>query len=253
MGSQTSLANWIPALCSFAALAHSTSATVTLPERPLGADCQFERLAQRPRLFRCRGFADPDWRAALIAESEAAQNKEKTCRFKQCRSFVAEQNLTPAFHALMEALYQLFPEATAQKARKSYDTQPLNVLLYHVGGQTIRWHTDPQGQTPVDLVASAILYLETPSDGGETSFKESEPWPVPVPPTAGDLAVFMSCNETGGDDPKSVHKGMKVNAGQKLVLEKFFALPRSICADGFAFSAPAEVTPVGPVREKQEM
>lgn len=218
-----------------------------LPAEPLGTGCQFERLATRPRLFRCKGYASAAWTKELVAEAEShlADAGGGTCKNNQCRSYLNSTEdfaKHPALTSFVDSLYNLFPEEAAADARESYRSQPLNMLSYHVGGETLGWHTDPQKNHPTDLVASAILYIGSPEAGGETSFVRALPGPVMVPPDAGDLAIFISCDKFGDDDEKSLHKGSKVAKGRKLVLEKFFGLPRWFCMQDFTFAAPDDIT-----------
>eukprot|EP00929_Paragymnodinium_shiwhaense_P075436 TRINITY_DN38569_c0_g1_i1.p1 TRINITY_DN38569_c0_g1~~TRINITY_DN38569_c0_g1_i1.p1 ORF type:complete len:231 (+),score=38.68 TRINITY_DN38569_c0_g1_i1:77-769(+) len=203
---------------------------VDLPSETLGASCKFDRLALRPRLFRCEGFASPAWVELLLDEAEAIQRRQgRSCEFNRCRNYARQKDLTPGFQALVEALYRLFPRSVEEDARSGIEEQPLNVLVYEVGGETLGskggWHIDPQKQHPKDLLASAILYVGTPEEGGETVFSKSRPNPVVVPPKGGDLAVFISCDEAGEDDEKSLHKGMPVIRGRL----RFPCLMSSLC------------------------
>lgn len=201
------------------------------------ADCKFERLADRPRLFRCRGFAGPQHLSILAAEANAALERKKKCRQHRCWSWVDKEHLTSPLAGLVEALYSLLPDTTVVEARKTYTRQPLNVLLYEIGGATASWHTDAQGQRPTDIMVSAILYVQPASVGGQTSFRDSMPEPVSVTASAGDLLIWYSCDHTGEDDPKSLHRGVEVEEGQKLIFEKFFELPRWVCSSNFTFEA----------------
>mmetsp|Transcript_174847 Transcript_174847/g.560616 ORF Transcript_174847/g.560616 Transcript_174847/m.560616 type:complete len:273 (+) Transcript_174847:87-905(+) len=241
------LFNVVLAICVLVA-----RAIIELPADPLGGRCSFERLAVRPRLFHCRGFASQAWIDAFVAESEALLAANQVCRSRTCRSYADDLASRPVLNALMEKLYTLFSEEAAAEARTGYKEQPLNILRYDVGGDT-NWHIDPQHRHPNDLLASAILYIGSPAEGGETTFRKSEPAPMVVPPLAGDLAIFVSCDGVGDDEEKSEHTGMKVLSGNKLVLEKFFSLPRWFCTQGFSFPAPDEITVIRETAKAAQM
>lgn len=216
----------------------------TLPSHSLGAACSFEQVAERPRLFRCKNFADEEWVAALIEEAEA-ELAPVQCKEKKCRSYLNSTEgfaSRPALAAFVESLYHLLPAEAAADARSNYGKQPLNLLKYLRDGETLGWHTDPQKNSPSDLIATAILYLRQPAKGGETAWSRSEPAPVMVPPEPGSLALFISCDKWGDDEEKGLHKGMRVLDGEKLALEKFFALPRWFCAQDFTFESKGLVT-----------
>jgi prolyl 4-hydroxylase len=107
-------------------------------------------------------------------------------------------------------------------------SEPMSVLCYSVGEQ-YEPHFDyfnPDLKVSGQLLedggqrrASAVTYLSEPESGGGTSFPKLG---VAVPPERGATLYFENCNEDGEPDPRSLHAGDPVRAGQKWVVTKWF-------------------------------
>jgi prolyl 4-hydroxylase len=61
-------------------------------------------------------------------------------------------------------------------------------------------------------VASFLMYLNTPEEGGETIFPRVN---IKVKPQKGDALLFYSCGLDGHVDPKTFHGGAPVIKGEK--------------------------------------
>jgi prolyl 4-hydroxylase len=68
-------------------------------------------------------------------------------------------------------------------------------------------------------VATVIMYLNTPRQGGETSFPDTKP-PIEVTAIKGD-AVFFYNVLNGKEDPLSLHAGKPVLEGEKWIATKW--------------------------------
>lgn len=97
--------------------------------------------------------------------------------------------------------------------------EPLQILHYRKGGE-YRPHFDgfPEGSKALrqggNRQATLILYLNTPTAGGETSFPELG---LTVSPFAGCGAFFRGLDKTGRCHPLSLHAGLPVVEGEKWI------------------------------------
>ena len=64
-----------------------------------------------------------------------------------------------------------------------------------------------------------MVYLNQPEAGGATRFKEIG---KTVQPEAGKLLAWNNRTRDGGVNPATIHHGMKVRAGTKYVVTKWF-------------------------------
>ena len=67
-------------------------------------------------------------------------------------------------------------------------------------------------------VASVIMYLNTPKEGGETIFPMAK---ISVTPKKGSAVLFYNCLPTGEVDGLSLHGGAPVIAGEKWIATKW--------------------------------
>jgi hypothetical protein len=74
-----------------------------------------------------------------------------------------------------------------------------------------RWADAPEGERRW----TALIYLETPEEGGATDFRELG---RTIDPLAGRLAVWDNLAGTGAPDPRMVHAALPVRRGRKTVL-----------------------------------
>ncbi|MBB5687439.1 prolyl hydroxylase family protein [Sphingobium boeckii] len=106
--------------------------------------------------------------------------------------------------------------------------EPLQGQRYAVG-QEFKAHTDyfePMGADFLKYCAetgqrtwTAMLYLNTPDAGGATRFKAIDKI---VQPETGKLLAWNNQRKDGTPNPSTIHHGMKVRAGTKYVVTKWF-------------------------------
>ena len=97
--------------------------------------------------------------------------------------------------------------------------QALHVLRYRPG-QQYRPHHDAHAYTPVPnrRHQTAILYLNNDYAGGETAFTELG---IQVRGVPGDLLVFDNLDAHGAPDPRMLHAGNPVTAGEKWIATRW--------------------------------
>lgn len=108
------------------------------------------------------------------------------------------------------------------------NAEAIQVLFYDVGGE-YRPHYDyfdpyaPGGQSNLQQggqrVATVIMYLNTPLQGGETIFPVAG---VSVTPQKGTAVIFYNCLPSGKEDPLTLHGGAPVIEGQKWIATRWF-------------------------------
>jgi prolyl 4-hydroxylase len=177
-------------------------------------------------LFQRRGFITPDLCQALIAlidsqrrpstvsdyNGDAAFRTSETCDLDAAIPIVAElEGLILDFIGLDPA-----------------HGEPIQGQRYAVG-QEFKAHTDYFEPGGVDFhtftsVAgnrtwTAMLYLNEPDAGGATRFKTIDKI---VQPETGKLLCWNNLRPDGSPNPSTIHQGMKVRAGTKYVITKWF-------------------------------
>ena len=97
--------------------------------------------------------------------------------------------------------------------------EPLHVLRYRPG-QQYRPHHDAHAYTPIPnrRHQTAILYLNNDYAGGETAFPELG---IQVRGVPGDLLVFDNLDPHGAPDPRMLHAGNPVTAGEKWIATRW--------------------------------
>ena len=88
-------------------------------------------------------------------------------------------------------------------------------------------HTDNFCIDEFDLVATALVALDTPEEGGETAFPRADP-PLVVAPRAGRLLAWLNNGPDGRPDGHAYHEGRPVLRGTKTTVTEFiYADPRA--------------------------
>lgn len=114
--------------------------------------------------------------------------------------------------------------------------EPLQLLHYPVGGEYEPHHDyfDPAFPGTAALlkqggqrVATIVMYLHEPDEGGGTYFPELE---LSVRPRRGSAVYFEYCNRQGQLDARCLHAGMPVVRGHKWIATKW--LRQSAYASG---------------------
>jgi prolyl 4-hydroxylase len=201
------------------------------PSEPVVAHIMTQPGVQRTpspklNLFQQRGFITPDHCAALIAlidtqrrpstvsdyNGDAALRTSETCDLDAAIPIVAElERLIINFVGLDPA-----------------HGEPIQGQRYAVG-QEFKAHTDYFEPGGVDFhtytsVAgnrtwTAMIYLNEPDAGGATRFKSIDKI---VQPETGKLLCWNNLRPDGSPNPSTIHQGMKVRAGTKYVITKWF-------------------------------
>lgn len=106
----------------------------------------------------------------------------------------------------------------------------LHVIHYEVGGE-YKPHYDffnrntPGGAAHCNeggqRIATLIMYLHTPEDGGETIFPFAK---IKVKPVKGNAVLFYNCKPDGQEDPLSLHGGEPVINGEKWIATKWLRM-----------------------------
>ncbi|MES2273775.1 MAG: 2OG-Fe(II) oxygenase [Chlamydiota bacterium] len=72
-------------------------------------------------------------------------------------------------------------------------------------------------------IATVIMYLNTPSEGGETIFPVAK---ISVVPKKGKALFFYNCTPSGETDPAALHGGAPVICGEKWIATKWFRMAK---------------------------
>jgi len=199
-------------------------------------DALIARLGQLPgvqkvpnsklNLFIKKDFVDASLCEALIARIDLERrpstvsdhNGDPGYRTSETCDLRADEPLTQRVEAALAAFLGLDP---------AYG-EPLQGQRYAVG-QEFKQHTDyfeplsPEYEKFCGVAGqrtwTAMLYLNTPEAGGATRFKVID---KTVQPETGKLLVWNNLRADGSGNPATLHHGMKVRAGTKYVLTKWY-------------------------------
>ena len=106
--------------------------------------------------------------------------------------------------------------------------EPIQGQRYAVG-QEFKGHTDYFEPSGLDFhkfcsiagnrTWTVMLYLNEPEAGGATHFRTID---KTIHPEAGKLLCWNNLRSDGSPNPSTIHQGMKVRAGVKYVITKWF-------------------------------
>ena len=177
-------------------------------------------------LFMRRAFLDADTCAALVAmidaerrpstisdfNGDAAFRTSETCDLPHADPLVARVDAAIAAFTGLDPLHG----------------EPLQGQRYAVG-QEFKPHTDYFEPGGVDFARycsvagnrtwTAMIYLNEPQAGGATRFKAVD---KTVQPETGKLLCWDNHRPDGSLNPATIHHGMKVRAGTKYVVTKWY-------------------------------
>ena len=177
-------------------------------------------------LFIFRRFLDADFCARLVAQIDADRrpstlsdsDNDLTYRTSETSDFRKGDPLAADINARLCALMGLDP----------LHGEPLQGQRYAVG-QEFKLHTDYFEPLGIDYqrycsVAgqrtwTAMIYLNEPEAGGATRFKRINKI---VTPEIGKLLMWNNLMPDGTGNGDTLHQGMKVRAGTKYILTKWF-------------------------------
>lgn len=173
-----------------------------------------------------KGFLDADACAALIAAIDARRRPstiaddggEPAFRTSETCDLDPADPLVAAVDRRIAALLAIDPVLG----------EPLQGQRYAVG-QEFRPHTDYFEPTGIDYhrycarsgqrTWTAMIYLNVPQAGGATRFRTID---KTVQPETGKLACWNNLGPDGRVNGATLHQGMKVRAGVKYVVTKWF-------------------------------
>lgn len=98
---------------------------------------------------------------------------------------------------------QILAYRNAQEYRAHYDTFPATAAA------------QPQLRHGGQRLNTVIVYLRTPRSGGATVFPKAG---LSIRPRAGSAVVFRNVDSQGQRDPASLHGGLPVDDGEKVIL-----------------------------------
>lgn len=177
-------------------------------------------------LFVARAFLPADLCAALITRIDAVRRP----------STIADPNGDTAFRTSETGdLAASLAEVQDVEARLAVFTgldpahgEPLQGQRYAVG-QEFKGHTDYFDPDGVDFARycaiagnrtwTVMVYLNTPEAGGATRFKAVD---KTIQPETGKLVAWSNRRADGSLNPATLHQGMKVRAGVKYVITKWY-------------------------------
>ncbi len=177
-------------------------------------------------LFVRRGFLDAETCAHLCAAVDATRRPstltdhdgDPTFRTSETGDLDARDPLTIALNARIAAFTGLDPA----------HGEPIQGQRYAVG-QEFKPHTDYFEPRSLDFdrhcrltgnrTWTVMLYLNAPEAGGATRFKAIDKI---IQPETGKLVAWNNRRPDGSLNPATIHHGMKVRAGTKYVITKWF-------------------------------
>ncbi len=177
-------------------------------------------------LFIKRGFLSPEECARIISLIDAERRP----------STIADSNGDPTFRTSETCdLSSAHPDVAALEAKITAlvgidprHGEPIQGQRYAVG-QEFKAHTDyfePSGADYDRFCAATgqrtwtvMIYLNEPEAGGATRFKAID---KTVQPETGKLLAWNNRRPDGSVNPSTIHHGMKVRAGTKYVVTKWY-------------------------------
>ena len=177
-------------------------------------------------LFLRKGFLEPDLCAAIVAQVEAQRRPSTLSDPNGDAAFRTSEtcDLDPANPAVIEVDARIRAFTGLAPAHG----EPMQGQRYAIG-QEFKGHTDYFEPAGVDYARycsvagqrtwTVMIYLNEPEAGGATRFKTIDKI---VQPEVGKLLAWNNLRPDGTPNPATIHQGMKVRAGVKYVITKWF-------------------------------
>lgn len=177
-------------------------------------------------LFQKRGFIDPDTCRELVALIDSRRRPSTVSDYNGDDAFRTSE--TCDLDAAIPIVADLERRIVALVGLDPAHGEPIQGQRYAVG-QEFKAHTDYFEPSGIDFdkytsVAgnrtwTAMIYLNEPDAGGGTRFKTIDKI---VQPETGKLLCWNNLRPDGSPNPSTLHQGMKVRAGTKYVITKWF-------------------------------
>ena len=172
-------------------------------------------IARFPGLFsaaECRYLAEaaaPVFVAARTIDEKTGNQFLNPIRTSETAGFpwMAEN---PAIHALNRRI-------AAISGTDAMQGEPLQVLRYSVG-QEYKPHFDAVPGMDNQRVLTVLVYLNEDFEGGETRFLDLD---LTIRARAGDALLFSNVGEDGRPNPRTMHAGLPVTRGAKLLASRW--------------------------------
>jgi prolyl 4-hydroxylase len=187
-----------------------------------------ERLSTRPQVLLFPGFfssqecayladvASPLYRPATVGHVAGNEGLQVVQKVRTCEAaafpWIAED---PVIHALNRRI----AVASGMAAECG---EPLQILRYRPG-QEFKPHRDCTEDTDNQRVLTMLVYLNDGYTSGETLFLNSG---LKVRGNTGDGLLFRNADASGAPDPDSLHAGLPVESGEKLVASRWIRQKR---------------------------
>lgn len=177
-------------------------------------------------LFQQRGFLDADLCAGLVALIDATRRPSTVSDYNGDAAFRTSE--TCDLDSLDPIVIEIERRIAGFTNLDPAFAEPIQGQRYAVG-QEFKGHTDyfePQGvdferycSVAGNRTWTVMIYLNEPEAGGATRFKTIDKI---VQPETGKLLCWNNLRPDGSPNPSTIHQGMKVRAGVKYVITKWF-------------------------------
>lgn len=173
-----------------------------------------------------RGFLDPEACAALCTSIDARRRPSAIADDLGDRDFRTSETCDldprdPVVAMLEERLsralgidFALGEPTQGQCYAPGQEFKP-HTDTFEPGGADFYRHCGEQGQR----TWTAMIYLDKPADGGSTRFKAIG---KTIQPEIGKLVAWNNLLPDGRPNPATLHQGMKVRAGTKTIITKWY-------------------------------
>lgn len=192
-----------------------------------------ERLSASPDAVLFRSLFTPD-ECDFLAQTAAPRLAPATVVHPVSGAFVHDpvrRSDVAAFPLALEnpAVHALNRRLAAASGTAPEQGEPLQILRYRPG-QEYRPHSDALAGEPNPRIATMLVYLNTDFEGGETFFPSGN---LAVRGGKGEALLFRNTIEDGSPDPASLHAGLPVTRGTKLIASRWIrARPLDLAAPG---------------------
>jgi prolyl 4-hydroxylase len=177
-------------------------------------------------LFIRKAFLEPELCAAIMAQIDTNRRPSTVSDFNGDDAFRTSETCDLPYAD--PAVLEIDRRISGLTGIDPQHGEPMQGQRYAVG-QEFKAHTDyfePNGADFQKFCAvsgqrtwTVMIYLNEPESGGATRFKAIDKI---VQPEAGKLLAWSNLRPDGRANPSTLHHGMKVRAGTKYVITKWF-------------------------------